>query len=114
VSDDFDGHFVSGEYPTFECDPNRIKAQFLYAYFKSPMIWKQVAVGSVGLGDRRQRVKAEQVLSHRLLLPPLSWQNRICEVMEKMRSLNSLHTETTAELNALLPSILDKAFKGEL
>lgn len=114
VSDDFDSHFVSGEYPTFDCDPERVKAQFLYAYFKSPTIWKQVAVGSVGLGDRRQRVKAEQVLAHRLLLPPLAWQNRICEVMEKMNYLKPLQDETAAELNALLPSILDKAFKGEL
>jgi type I restriction enzyme S subunit len=29
-------------------------------------------------------------------------------------ALKKLQTETTAELNALLPAILDKAFKGEL
>jgi hypothetical protein len=28
--------------------------------------------------------------------------------------LKRLHTETAAELDAMLPSILDKAFKGEL
>jgi len=30
------------------------------------------------------------------------------------RPLKRLHTETAAELDAMLPSILDKAFKGEL
>jgi hypothetical protein len=29
-------------------------------------------------------------------------------------TLNRLQSETAAELDALLPSILDKAFKGEL
>lgn len=29
-------------------------------------------------------------------------------------TLNRLQAETAAELDALLPSILDKAFKGEL
>jgi type I restriction enzyme S subunit len=114
VSDGFDGYFVSGEYPTFECDPERMRAQFLYAYFKSPSVWKKVAVGSIGLGDRRQRVKSEQLLSHRLMLPPLEWQDRICQVLEKVEGLKRLQSESAAELNALLPAILDKAFKGEL
>jgi hypothetical protein len=39
---------------------------------------------------------------------------QIGEVMEKMSRLNSLQTETAAELDALMPSILNKAFKGEL
>ena len=32
----------------------------------------------------------------------------------KVNALKRLQTETAAELDALLPSILDKAFKGEL
>lgn len=114
VSDNYDGYYVSGEYPTFDCDPVRVKAEFLYAYFKSPAIWQEVAIGSKGLGHRRQRVKAEQFLSHRLLLPPLEWQARIAEVLNLVIALNRLQADTAAELDALLPSILDKAFKGEL
>ena len=34
--------------------------------------------------------------------------------MEKLDSLKRLQAETTAELDALLPAILDRAFKGEL
>lgn len=114
VSDEFDGYFVSGEYPTFDCDAARIRVEFLFAYFKSPAVWKDVAVGSKGLGHRRQRVKSEQFLSHRLLIPPLEWQARIAEVLNLVTALNRLQTDTAAELDALLPSILDKAFKGEL
>jgi len=36
------------------------------------------------------------------------------ELREKIDTLVELQAEISAELNALLPSILDKAFKGEL
>jgi hypothetical protein len=114
VSDEFDGYFVSSEYPTFECDPERVRAEFLFAYLKSPAVWTQVSFGSKGLGDRRQRVKADHFLRHRLLLPPLEWQERICETLSKVEMLKRLQAETAAELDVLLPSILDKAFKGKL
>jgi type I restriction enzyme, S subunit len=53
-----------------------------------------------------------------IALPPLSEQKRIIVYLDDLQSkidpLKQLQSETTAELNALLPSILDKAFKGEL
>ena len=114
VTDGYDGFFVSNEYPTFDCVPSRIRVEFLWAHFKSSAVWKEVAVGSKGLGDRRQRVQPTQLLSYRLWLPPLEWQTRIAEVQAQVDALKRLQTETTAKRHALLPSILDKAFKGEL
>ena len=35
-------------------------------------------------------------------------------LQEKIEALKDLQAETTTELDALLPSVLDKAFKGEL
>jgi type I restriction enzyme S subunit len=72
VPPELDGHFVSNEYPTFDCDETKIQPEFLEAYFKNPEVWQKVAVGSKGLGDRRQRVQPEQVLAHKFWLPPLS------------------------------------------
>lgn len=114
VSGEFDGVFVSNEYPTFDCDPDQIRAEFLAAYFKPPHVWKTVAVGSKGLGDRRQRVQSAQVLAHEIWLPPISWQNQLTEVQNEVDALKRLQTESAAELDALLPAILDRAFKGEL
>lgn len=49
---------------------------------------------------------------------PLSEQRYIVAYLDKLQAkvdvLQRLQTETAAELDALLPSILDKAFKGEL
>ena len=51
-------------------------------------------------------------------VPPLPEQRRIVAYLDNLQSkvdaLKRLQTETAAELDALLPSILDKAFKGEL
>jgi type I restriction enzyme S subunit len=51
-------------------------------------------------------------------LPPLSEQHRIVAYLDslqaKVDALKALQAETQAELDALLPSVLDKAFKGEL
>lgn len=114
VSDEFDSCFISNEYPTFDCNNDLVSAEFLYAYFKSPAVWRKISAGSKGLGDRRQRVQPEEILAHRLMLPPLNWQNRIQSVMTEVSVLQRFQGETAAELDALLPSILDKAFKGEL
>lgn len=114
VTKEFDGAFVSQEYPTFKCDPHRIRAEFLVAFFKPVHVWKDVAIGSKGLGDRRQRVQPSQILNHELWLPPLTWQDRLAEVRAEVNLLKRLQDETAGELDALLPSILDQAFKGEI
>jgi type I restriction enzyme S subunit len=114
VSDEFDGHFVSGEYPTFDCIPGIARVEFLASYFKSSEVWKDIATGSKGLGDRRQRVQPKQVLDHVLWVPPMSWQDAIADGQRRIDVLSRLQSETTAELDAILPAILDRAFKGEL
>jgi type I restriction enzyme S subunit len=53
-----------------------------------------------------------------LPVPPLPEQRRIVEELDALQAevnaLKRLQTETALELDALLPSILDKAFRGEL
>jgi type I restriction enzyme S subunit len=62
VGNEFDGCFVSNEYPTFDCDETRILPQYLVAYFSMPRVWEAVAKGSKGLGVRRQRVPPDAIL----------------------------------------------------
>jgi type I restriction enzyme S subunit len=51
-------------------------------------------------------------------VPPLAEQRRIVAELDALRAkvdeLKRLQAETRAELDALMPSILDRAFKGEL
>lgn len=114
VGEEFDGRFVSNEYPMFACKGELVLPDFLEAYFRSPAIWREVAEGSSGLGDRRQRVQPAQLLRHVLMLPPLAWQQKISQVRRSVSAHAEVHAETMPELDALLPAILDRAFKGEL
>ena len=114
VGPDFDGSFVSNEYPTFECDRGLVGPEFLAAYFSIPDVWTRVASGSKGIGDRRQRVQPARLLSHLLWVPPLSWQDTVAAVQLKAIALQRLQVESAAELDALMPAILDRAFKGKL
>jgi type I restriction enzyme S subunit len=69
-------------------------------------------------GATRQGVNSTIVSSLPVRIPPLSEQRRIVAYLDdlqaKIDALKHLQAETQAELDALLPSILDKAFKGEL
>jgi len=61
----------------------------------------------------------QKILSKLLLpVPPTEEQRRILLWLEgldkKVDVLRRLQSETAAELDALMPSILDKAFRGEL
>jgi type I restriction enzyme S subunit len=53
-----------------------------------------------------------------ITIPPLSEQRRIVVELDALQTevntLKHLQAETATELDALLPAILDKAFKGEL
>jgi type I restriction enzyme S subunit len=114
VSDDYDGFFISNEYPTFDCINDVARVEFVLAYFKAPHIWQEVAVGSKGLGNRRQRVEPEQILKHVVWLPPMEWQDQITAVMIQIERLAEEQSETAAKMDALVPAVLDQAVRGQL
>jgi type I restriction enzyme S subunit len=66
----------------------------------------------------QQRVPQSFLDQKEIPVPPLAEQRSIVAELDalqaKMDALKKLQDETAAELDALLPSILDKAFKGEL
>lgn len=63
-------------------------------------------------------INQTQLKAFQVVQPPLSDQRRIVAELDALHAhvdaLKRLQAETAAELDALLPSILDKAFKGEL
>jgi type I restriction enzyme, S subunit len=64
------------------------------------------------------KINQGHILSTMIPVPPLSDQHRIVAELDalqaKVDALKRAQTETAAELDALLPSILDQAFRGEL
>jgi type I restriction enzyme, S subunit len=69
-------------------------------------------------GTAQPALSGERVKQMLIPLPPSDEQHRIVTCLDciqaKIDVLKRLQAETSAELDALLPSILDKAFKGDL
>ncbi len=114
VSPEADGAFVSGEFPAFNCHPGELIAEFLFCYFKSPTRWRQLRENCKGLGGRRQRLKVEYFLPHEIMLPPVEYQLATKKALESFAKGSQIRDDIQTELEALMPSLLDQAFRGEL
>jgi type I restriction enzyme S subunit len=93
-----------------------VTPEYLYQYFQSPPYWTQVIEEKKGTGQ--PNVNGKKLANIRVPIPPLAEQRRIVEYLDslaiKVEELKELQAQTFVELDAMIPSILDKAFKGEL
>ncbi|QDU76931.1 EcoKI restriction-modification system protein HsdS [Bremerella volcania] len=108
-----DGLFVSPEFPVFTINEDRVFPEVLDVYFRSPSVWPLLSGASTGTNVRRKRLNPKDFLNYELPLPSNEAQVKLRNVRRKMSELQSLHDQS-AQLDALLPSILDRAFRGEL
>jgi type I restriction enzyme S subunit len=116
VPEEMDGVFVSNEYPTFDVDQDHLLPRYLYWLFQRRDVWRQVAVGAKGMGDRRQRVHPDKVLSYRIDLPSLDDQRRIVERLDRVAALvddrrNAIEA-AERETQALLLKAFQRAIDG--
>ncbi len=114
VPPECDGLVVSTEFPVFEVDQGRVLSETLDVYFRTPSVWPLLSAASTGTNVRRRRLNPEDFLAYKMPLPSMLKQRRLREVKGKVDALKGLQATTAAELDAMLPSILDRAFKGEL
>lgn len=99
-------------------DSETINHSYLNHVLKSPALRRQIEKGATGTSPSMKNISKEKVMN--LLIPSHSpeEQQRIATCLDKNQAkievVKQLQAETAVELDALLPSILDKAFKGEL
>jgi type I restriction enzyme S subunit len=97
VDHEFDGYFISNEYPSFMIDLSRLEPLFLKYYFQYPITWKSIAIGSKGVGSRRIRVQPDKILGHCMPLPSLSEQKTI---VARLDALTEKTQRVESHLNA--------------
>jgi len=114
VPPECDRLYVSTEYPVFEINTDRVLPDVLDVYFRSPEVWPKLSGTSKGTNVRRRRLNPQQFLNYVMPLPKREVQERVAEVRAKLAGVRSQHVGLATELEALLPAILDRAFKGEL
>ncbi|MBD2726693.1 restriction endonuclease subunit S [Nostoc sp. FACHB-892] len=108
------GKYVSPEYRTFRCIPGKAIPEYLSALVATPWFWTKLKDLTRGMGGRRERTRPEQFLKMKISMPTVEYQQKAIPIFNQIDKMKRLRVEAMKELNALLPSIWDKAFKGEL
>jgi type I restriction enzyme S subunit len=114
VPPECDACVVSTEFPVFEVNEDLVCPEVLDTYFRTPAVWPEVAGESTGTNVRRRRLNPQDFLAYKMPLPSRKTQLLLRDVRAQVATLKRLHAETATEIDALLPAILDKAFKGEV
>jgi type I restriction enzyme S subunit len=114
VPPECDGYVVSTEFPVFSINEDRVLPEVLDTYFRTPNVWPELAGVSTGTNVRRRRLNPGDFLNYKLPLPSMQTQKIFRKIKIEADALKRLQAETAADLDALLPAVLDRAFKGKL
>lgn len=98
-------------------DPNRIDPQYLLYYWLSPLVFDDHIVGRMK-GSASPHLNIGAAREFPIRIPALSRQRQIVEYLDKvqarLRRLNDGQDVISQEIDALLPAILDRAFRSGL
>ena len=102
-----------------EVDEKKADKKFILYWLRSTYVREFISSNAKGTSPTMKKISQGIVMS--IPFPTnlsILAQRRIVTYLDDLQSkvdaLKHLQTQTAAELDALLPSILDKAFKGEL
>ena len=109
-----DGRLGSHRYLT--CVPTRgaISARFVCFHLLTPEGLHDIGEASPGSADKNRTLNTKALLEIPIPVPSYEKQPWLDELYEKVDQLKKLEAETAVELDALVLSILDKVFKGDL
>lgn len=106
VRDEFEGMYVSAEYPTFVVDEERADVRYLHYYFNQAKVWKEVEEYCVGVTKAsRNRFKEKYFMNLMIPLPPLSEQKLVVSKIESIKvrveEIRNVRKEQERELQIL-------------
>jgi type I restriction enzyme, S subunit len=109
-----DGRVGSHRFLTCVPKQDLATSTFLCFHFLTEQGLEQLLAASPGSAGRNRTLGIHALESLSVPLPPIDKQIWFTSLVNKLNTMNPTHQQINTELDALLPSILDKAFKGEL
>lgn len=111
---EYHGAVGSHRYLTSVVDRGRVTPGFVWFYLQSPEGIAQVQAASLGSADRNRTLSQDRFAAIEVPMPSLDAQEWFDALQRKVRVAREMQESATADLNFMLPAILDKAFRGEL
>lgn len=109
-----DGRYGSHRYLTLVPKPDIATSRFVCFHLLTPEGLSEVGQASPGTADRNRTLGVKALMQIPIPAPPIEKQLWFDELFAKVNAVRELQVKTQEELDALLPSVLDKAFRGEL
>lgn len=109
---------ISDKIIRLRTDHVKIESRFLELSLSSPFSQEHLIRRKTGLADAQVNISQAILKATPVAYPSLEEQRRIVKRMDNLQkligSLTNHQKETAEELDALLPAVLDKAFRGEI
>ncbi len=97
-SPEFDGAYLSPNFPTFVADESKLDRRFLGWVMQRPSFWQDLGSRAKGMGDRRRTLTPDALFQSTTPLPPLTEQQAI---VARLDALADKTRQLTAHLDAI-------------
>lgn len=95
-------------------DKEKALAEFLCYHFLSPKGLEDINACSPGGAGRNKTLGLDKLMKILVPIPSIEEQREFVQLLEKTNAIKEHYKQIEQELTDLIPSLLDKAFKGEL
>jgi hypothetical protein len=113
VTEDFDGYFVSPEFPTFTLDQTRVVPGYVRHLCKSPILWAAMRDESTGSVQRRKRVSPQRLLTIHIPLPTILEQSRCAQRLSAFEAVQEAAAQVRTKAVALRSALLANLLSGD-
>jgi len=114
ISKEEDGKVGSHRYITYKPNNSKIESEFLLFHLLLPKGIEELSLASPGTADRNRTLGLKKLEAIKVPIPKIEEQRKFVELLHQFKQIVKKRVERENELSALIPSLLDKAFKGEL
>ncbi|WP_295388624.1 restriction endonuclease subunit S [uncultured Thiodictyon sp.] len=94
--------------------PDIADTNFLWFYFQTGKGFEQIVSASPATIARNRTLSVKKLEAIEVPVPSFEKQQRFAALQQQIAAIHQAQAANQSELDALLPAVLDKAFKGEL
>lgn len=114
AKEDDNNRYGSHRFISCVTDEEKALAEFLCYHFLSQKGLEDINACSPGGAGRNKTLGLDKLMKILVPIPSLELQREFVELLEMANAIKENYRKTEQELAELIPSLLDKAFKGEL